>query len=92
MRRIIVGLSLSLMLSMTAATSALAAHTSWEVWFSGGGSTWNVKPVAGTGQSRAWARCVSSGSVIYGLWKTLNNTSSANCGPQGISEQGLQTV
>lgn len=92
MRRIIVGLLLSVMLSMTVATSAVVAHTSWQVWTSGGGSTWNVRPVAGTGFSRAWARCVSSGSIIYGLWVTLNNTSSANCGPQGFSNQGLQTV
>ena len=92
MRRIIVGLLLSVMLSMTVATSAVVAHTAWQVWTSGGGSTWNVKPIAGTGFSRAKAVCVSSGTTIFGLWVTLNNTSSANCGPQGFSNQGLQTV
>lgn len=92
MRRVIVGLLLSLMLSTTVATSALAMHTSWNVWTSSGGSTWNVTPIAGTGFSRAWARCVSSGSIVYGVWKTLNNNSSVNCGPQGFSTHGWQTT
>ena len=92
MRRIIVGLLLSVMLSITVATSVVVAHTSWNVWISSGGSTWNVQPIAGTGISRAWARCVSSGSTIYGVWVTLNNTSHVNCGPQGFDNQGLQTV
>lgn len=92
MRRIIVGLLRSVMLLMTVATAAVFAHTQWNVWVSGGGSTWNVQPIAGTGLSRAWARCVSSGSTIYGVWVTLNNTSLANYGPQGFSNQGLQTV
>jgi len=92
MRRAFVGLLLSVMLSMTVATPAFALHTAWDVWTSGGGSTWNVRPVAGTGFSRAWARCVSSGTIITGPWKTLNNISSANCGPQGFTNKGWDTT
>lgn len=92
MRRIIGGLLLSVMPSMTVATSAVSAHTSGDVWTSGGGSTWNVKPTAGTGLSRAWARCVSSGTIITGPWKTLFNTSLANCGPQGFTNKGFDTT
>lgn len=70
---------------------AEAVHTAWNVYTSQGGAVWNVQPIQGNGQSRAYGTCFSNGVTIYGAWKTLGGVSSVNCGPQGFSGTGWQT-
>lgn len=86
-----VGLVTAVAAATMSASPVSAIHTSWNVFFTGSGATWNVQPVVGTGESRAWATCNSNGLTQYGPWKTLNLTSSTTCGPQGVGPKGLQT-